>query len=217
MTTSYQLFIFDFDGTLADSFPLFVRSFNAVAEGYGIKPMNPAELDQLRTLGSRQLMQQLHISAWKVPLVAYSVRRLMTRGLQEVCLFEGVSDLLRTAVKAHKQVAIVSSNSEANVRRVLGPELASLISHYQCGTSLFGKARAFRQVIRRAGVSSSEALCIGDEIRDYEAARSEGLAFGGVSWGYTQPDTLRALPNACFFDAVADIAHWLPTPKAAAH
>ncbi|MBO0935863.1 HAD hydrolase-like protein [Fibrella sp. HMF5335] len=207
MTTPYQLLIFDFDGTLADSFPLFVRSFNAVADRYGIKPMNPAELDQLRTLGSRQLMQQLRISAWKVPLVAYSVRRLMTRGLAEVCLFEGVPDLLRRAIKAHKQVAIVSSNSEANVRRVLGPELAALVSQYQCGTALFGKARAFRQVIQRAGVSSSAVLCIGDEVRDYEAARSEGIAFGGVSWGFTQPDTLRALPNAQFFDAMADIGY----------
>ncbi|MBO0930254.1 HAD hydrolase-like protein [Fibrella aquatilis] len=206
MTTPYQLLIFDFDGTLADSFPLFVRSFNAVADRYGIKPMNPAELDQLRSLGSRQLMQQLRISAWKVPLVAYSVRRLMTRGLAEVSLFEGVPDLLRRAIDAHKQVAIVSSNSEANVRQVLGPELAALVSQYQCGTALFGKARAFRQVIRRAGVSSSAVLCIGDEVRDYEAARSEGIAFGGVSWGYTQPDTLRAL-NAHFFDAVTDIGY----------
>lgn len=203
---SYQLLIFDFDGTLADSFPLFVRSFNIVATQYGIEPMNQAELDQLRTLGSRQLMQKLRISTWKVPLVAHSVRRLMTRGISEVQLVDGIPDLLRRAVEAGKQVAIVSSNSETNVRRVLGTELASLIGCYQCGTGIFGKASAFRQVMRRCGANPAEVLCIGDEIRDYEAARSEGLAFGGVSWGYTQPHTLRALPNALFFDTVAELA-----------
>lgn len=36
-------------------------------------------------------------------------------------------------------------------------------------------------------------ICIGDEIRDYEAARRVGLAFGAVSWGFTSPEALQAL------------------------
>lgn len=202
---TYNLYIFDFDGTLADSFPLFVRSFNTAAARYGIKPMTPDELDHLRTLGPRQLMQQLQISARKVPLVAFAVRRLMTRDIEEVQLFEGIPDILRRIIAEGGQIAIVSSNSEVNVRRVLGSELASLVRCYQCGTAIFGKARAFRQVTRQCGVPAPDVLCIGDELRDYEAARSEGLAFGAVSWGYTQSDTLRALPDVYFFDTVADL------------
>ena len=37
-------------------------------------------------------------------------------------------------------LAIVSSNTEANVRHVLGP-CASRFRHYACGASMFGKAK----------------------------------------------------------------------------
>ena len=32
---NYRLVLFDFDGTLADSFPFFVRVFNRLAEKHG--------------------------------------------------------------------------------------------------------------------------------------------------------------------------------------
>jgi len=76
---------------------------------------------------------------------------------------------------------VVSSNSEEVIRRVLGPELAELISLYACGASLFGKARKFKQVTAR-GVSRDKVICIGDETRDIEAARAVGLDCGAVGW-----------------------------------
>ena len=37
------------------------------------------------------------------------------------------------------KLAVVSSNSEANVRRTLGDANAALINYYACGASIFGK------------------------------------------------------------------------------
>ena len=37
----------------------------------------------------------------------------------------------------------------------------------------------------------SELACIGDEIRDADAARAVGVAFIGVAWGYTHPAALQ--------------------------
>jgi phosphoglycolate phosphatase len=36
----YRLAIFDFDGTLADSFPFFVRVINQLAEQHGFKKVD---------------------------------------------------------------------------------------------------------------------------------------------------------------------------------
>ena len=80
--------------------------------------------------------------------------------------------------------AVVSSNSEANVRRILGPECAPLIGCYECGASLFGKAAKFRRVLERTGARQEEAICVGDEARDIEAASEAGLASGAATWGY---------------------------------
>ena len=80
------------------------------------------------------------------------------------------------------------------------------MSHYACSASLFGKRAKIRRVLRQAGVRPGEALYIGDEIRDLDAARASGMAFGAVSWGYALPAALMACGADILFDAVEDIA-----------
>ena len=42
-------------------------------------------------------------------------------------------------------------------------------------------------------------------MRDMDAADAAGIAFGGVAWGYADPDALRARDPHAWFDTVADI------------
>ena len=53
MRTSYKLAIFDFDGTLADTFPWFCSVINDVAVRYRFRQIDPAETDALRGLSAR--------------------------------------------------------------------------------------------------------------------------------------------------------------------
>ena len=108
------------------------------------------------------------------------------RGIGQIRLFPGVGQLLADLAGRGVVLAVVSSNSIDNVRQVLGPENAARIGHYECGASICGKRPKLRAVLRASGVPAVEAIAIGDEIRDLEAARAEGIAFGAVSWGYTE-------------------------------
>jgi phosphoglycolate phosphatase len=45
--------------------------------------------------------------------------------------------------------------------------------------------------MRRAGAQRSETLCVGDEVRDIEAARKAGLPAAAVAWGYATRDMPR--------------------------
>jgi phosphoglycolate phosphatase len=130
----------------------------------------------------------------------------MSRDADQIRLFEGAGDLLRRLQGGGITLAIVSSNSEENVRRILGPENAALISIYACGASIFGKAAKFRRVLRRSQLSRGEILCIGDKTRDIEAAAAQGLASGAVTWGYATADVLRAHGPTLVFDHMDDIA-----------
>ena len=62
-----------------------------------------------------------------------------------------LTDLQRHGIKT----AIVSSDSEASVRQVLGPD-ASLINRFDCGAAMFGKHWKFRRVARKLGAKPSE-------------------------------------------------------------
>ncbi|BAI72184.1 phosphoglycolate phosphatase [Azospirillum sp. B510] len=192
MIGAYRLAIFDFDGTLADSFPWFVGVLNDVADRHGFNRVRAEELELLRGWDARRIIGHLRVPAWKLPFIATHMRRLMARDIDGIRLFDGVPEMLRLVRERGVTVAIVSSNSEANIRRILGPQAAGLVDHYACGASLFGKAGKFRRMLRVSGVPADRAIGIGDELRDIEAARKAGIACAAVAWGYTRGDALAA-------------------------
>lgn len=210
----YKLAIFDFDGTLADSLPWAASVVNEFADQYGFQRIDPNDHEQLRNFEAKQLMQHLGVKMWKVPQMAIHVRRRMSEEIERIPMFPGVGEMLRQLVQAGMILAVVSSNSEANVRRVLGPQNAALIRDFDCGAAVFGKASKLKAVFRRCQVEPNQAILIGDEIRDAVAARKVKMAFGAVSWGYTNPDALRTQQPEEFFTTVEEIAARLAQPAA---
>lgn len=188
----YRLAIFDFDGTLADSFGWFLDNINVAAARYGFQPMDLSRVDDYRGLGSRELIASLGLPLWKLPAVTAAMRRAMTESIESIRPFDGVPEVLAALREREVAIGVVSSNSRANIERVLGTGSAALIDHYGCGASLFGKRPLLRRIARAAGVAHGQVLCIGDELRDAEAAASLGMDFVGVAWGFATPQVLAA-------------------------
>ena len=199
-----SLVILDLDGTLVDSLPWFLRVVNDVARDFSFKPVATEDIARLRHAGTRDILTHLDLPLWKVPRVAAHMRRMKRAHLGELPLFPGVPEMLDTLHARGKQLALVSSDSEANARLQLGAH-ASHFSDFACGASLFGKAAKFRRVVKRAGLEPSQVIAIGDELRDMDAARAAGIAFGGVAWGYADPAALRTRKPQAWFDTIADI------------
>jgi phosphoglycolate phosphatase len=186
----YQLIMFDFDGTLADSLPWFMGAMNRAADRFGFRHIDAAEAELLRTLGPREILAKVGLPFWKVPAVASWMRRQMNEERDQIRLFPGAAALLQGLREAGAQTAILTSNSMDNVRHVLGPATVAHVTFFECGASLLGKSARFARVLRMSGVAPQRALYIGDELRDAEAAASAGIDFRGVAWGYTTPAAL---------------------------
>jgi phosphoglycolate phosphatase len=201
----YKLVIFDLDGTLADSFPWFLRVVNDVAREFDFRQVDAGDVEALRRKGSSEILKFVGVPLWKLPMIATRMRVLKQSHLRDIPLFDGVPAMLKSLKNAGIVLALVSSDSEANARLQLGPDNAALFTHFACGASLFGKAAKFSRVVKQVNVSPRQAIAIGDEARDCEAARTAGIAFGAVTWGYADPDTLRALNPDEIFSTVDDI------------
>jgi phosphoglycolate phosphatase len=145
--TRYRLAIFDFDGTLADSLPWFRASFQGMVERFGLAPVAADELEGLRGLTARQVMARLKVPVWQLPAIVSDMRRRKLAAASGISLFGGVPALLSDLRRLGVETAIVSSDSEASVRQVLG-QTATFISHFDCGAALFGKHHKFRRVAR---------------------------------------------------------------------
>jgi phosphoglycolate phosphatase len=202
---TYRLAMFDFDGTLADSFPFFLSVFNTVADRHAFRRIDVARAGELRHLGVRQMMDHVGLPAWKLPLASKTFMAMMQDSAHEIPLFDGIADALRHLHGRGVQLAVVSSNSEHNVRAVLGPELTALVARFDCGMSVFGKASRIRAVLKACGAAPADALYVGDQATDAEAARKAGVAFGAVHWGYATIDALRAQACATEFVTPADL------------
>jgi phosphoglycolate phosphatase len=202
---SHRLVLFDFDGTLADSQDWFLGIFDQVADRFGYRRLAPGDRERLRGLDTKAILHDLGVPTWKLPSIARHVRALATRDIDQIRLFPGAAEMLAALEAGGVQAAVVSSNDEGNVRRVLGPAAAH-VAHFACGASLFGKASKIRGVLKVVRVDPRSAIFIGDEARDVAAARDAGVDSGLVAWGYADPDFLRSLAPTLFFERMDEIA-----------
>lgn len=197
---AYALAIFDFDGTLADSFPWFCSVLDQTADKFGLKRVKPEDIPGLREQSSHDVLKSLGVPFYKLPAIATFMRGLAVEGIPNIPLFAGAADALAALHTGGVKLALVSSNAEAAVRAVLGPA-AELVDRYACGSALFGKSQKFQAVLEALHMSREQTISIGDEIRDIDAARKTRLTAGSITFGYNSRGALeRAHPDYLFDD-----------------
>ncbi len=210
--TRYRLAIFDFDGTLADSLPWFRASFDDMVARFNLTPVPAEEMELLRGMTAREIMARLNVSMWQLPAIVSDMRKRKLAAASEISLFKDIAEMLSNLQERGIKIAIVSSDSEASVRQVLGPA-TRLITRFDCGAAMFGKHWKFRRVARKLGIEPSEIICIGDEIRDIEAAQAAGMDSGAVAWGYALPAALQAAGATHLFNSIEEMTDRLTAPK----
>jgi phosphoglycolate phosphatase len=202
---AYSLAIFDFDGTLADSFPFFLQAQQRLADKHGFARIQPDEVEALRRRPVSDLIRNSGLPLWKLPRIASDFRTMMRDHAAPVPLFDGVDTMLGALAARGVRLGLVTSNARDNAERILGAENFRRFDDVDCGMSILGKRPRIRAMLRRAGVEPAQAIYIGDQDSDGEAARGEGVAFGAVAWGYAAPDILRAAGATHEFARMDDI------------
>jgi len=210
-STRTEAVVFDFDGTLADSFPWFAAELNAVARDWGFHQIAPQDAARLRHLSADAIFRELCVPRWKLRWIALDLRRRMARDIHRIALFDGIAPLLGQLADSDLRVAIMSSNAIENIRTVLGPSLCAGIEALECGAALNGKQQRLKRLSRRLRLPASTLLYIGDEVRDIEAAHRAGAKAGAVTWGYNCESALCAKAPERLFRQVSEIADQLLT------
>jgi phosphoglycolate phosphatase-like HAD superfamily hydrolase len=181
--------IFDFDGTIGDSFKVAVEIAHTITHRNQL--VMPEEVVRLRKLRMLEVARELKLSKWQWPFLLIRGRRQMTKRLREVQPFPGIADVLRQLQKDGYDLYIMSSNSEQNIQQFLTEHgMATFIRKIYSGVGLLGKARALRKVLKEKSLIAKDVIYIGDESRDIEAAKQVDMPCVAVAWGYNAPELL---------------------------
>src|ERR1700750_3135334 len=79
-----KLVIFDFDGTLADTFELFLRGFDEAADLFQFRRFDRENMNYLRSLDAGGILRHHHVPMWKLPLVMQKLRRIAAQHIETV-------------------------------------------------------------------------------------------------------------------------------------
>jgi len=205
MATYDQLeaIVFDFDGTIADSFEVFLESLTAALGR--TKQLSAHEVTDMRRHSTQEVIRQLGIKKWQLPLILMRGKREITRRMNRVTVFDGMPTVL-AGLSSRYQLYVMSTNSQANIAEFLDrSELSRYITKIYGDIGLLNKAKSLKKLGQQEHLESSQYLYVGDETRDIEAAQKVGIDCIAVGWGYGNPETLRSCNPTLIADKPQDI------------
>ena len=204
-----MLVIFDFDGTLADSWTVAVDALRSAARSFGYPELTSAEVDELRGRPTRDVLASFGVPLWRVPRMAAHVRDRLAGVAGDIELFDGVPEMLAALEGAGVKIGVVSSNAASTVEQVLGPDNLRRLARVECGATLLGKSRRFQRLMREVGADKARTIAVGDESRDLDAAAAVGIVGLGVEWGYARPSLLQSMAPGRTFSTVPALTSYL--------
>ncbi len=182
--------IFDFDGTLADSFD-YVADF--LAHEAGLDELTDEQRHELRGLSITGMVRRLGFRWWDAPRLYFGGQRRMRHAIRHLDAFEGMPQLIRKLHAEGHELFILSTNSMRNIRHFLHvKKIHKNFLEIYCSVGMFGKGPALRQLLRDQNIEAKQAVYVCDEVRDIEAAKAAETRSVAVSWGFASRDDLKA-------------------------
>lgn len=175
--------IFDFDGTIVNNVDMYVTIYNTLAAQRGFGLITAENRENLKNKTAWEIVRELDIPLSAVPLIIRSLRTGFQKHFEEIEVIPGMDSVLETFKKRGHRLAIVSSSNTPATLEFLKTHHLDIFDEVRTDIGVFGKARVFRQLLRLSGTAASEAIVIGDERRDIQAAHHSKLRAVAVTWG----------------------------------
>lgn len=207
-----KLLIFDFDGTIADTFGVGFDILNTLAPEFGFRALKEDEIETARDMRLTQLLKFLGIRATKMHKIARRAAEELSARIRDVQPLPGVIPVLRELHERGFQLGILTSNSPENVGIFLKVHDFHVFDFVRSSSKLMGKAREIKAIRKILRVKRSEILLVGDECRDIEAAHKAGVAIAAIAGGYNSRRALESLKPQFLLDHPEDLLGLLPRP-----
>ena len=207
--------LFDFDGTLADSFAAITASTNHVREAYGLPALSEAEIRQHVGLGLDHLLRALVPNAHEEDAIAryrahhQSVMFALTRPMP------GVARTIPQLARRGLQLGVCSNKRVEFTRQLvetlgLEPYFACVLGPEDVGGQAKPDPAMLLEGIRRLGVSARQSVYVGDMDVDVQTGRAAGIPVWLVPGGAVGLEAARAAGPDRVLAGFAELLDLLP-------
>lgn len=187
-----MLFIFDFDGVLADSSALcldLLRRFQAARSG---PPVPDDFWERLDDISFPAMARSLEVGEEERAGFVERLFAEMAADAYRPALFAGVDGVL-PALARNGPIAILSASPLVVIENALERAgLSGVVQAIRDGSDLIGKAAKLPGLLDQFGVSAGRAVMIGDAVSDIRAGQANGMCTAAVTWGWQSRARLKA-------------------------
>ena len=174
----YDHFIFDFDGTLSDSYPAFVKATRLVADKYGAKITDEEIYYLLKKHSTVYLFEQLGLGEHKDE--AYKEFKALSDELlrTEATVMEGTVELLETIAQNGGKSYVYSHSGDIVMANAKRWEIDKYFTDYMLGDKTYPRKPApdaLLTLLGRHGLDAKTCVMIGDRDIDVLAGKNAGL------------------------------------------
>lgn len=179
-----KVLLFDFDGTIADSFDSFLAIIPRLADKHNFRNPPREELEKLRSEDAKSLIKYLKIPLYKIPFLALDMKRMQHEQIADIEPFTGLPEVLHELTMKGYVLGILTSNGEENVKLFIKKNKIDIFSYIYSDSSIFGKHKVIRKFLKQHKLAKDDVTYIGDEIRDIQACQNVGMKIIAVTWGF---------------------------------
>jgi 2-phosphoglycolate phosphatase len=201
--------IFDMDGTLADTFPLVVASWNEALRAHAGRDFTAEEVIARFGVPDPEMIRgALPQALWDEAIERYHAHYESAHAMAKP--FEGVTELLESLRRAGRPLGLVTGKgrraAEISLRALGWGELFGAIITGEDVKAQKPAPDGLSEAARRLGVQPGECVFVGDSPADIGAGHAAGMTTIAAGWHPVYLDQLRELRPHHWAQRPADVA-----------
>ena len=212
---NYDLFIFDWDGTLANSTGMIAACVQAAAREAGLRELTFTEASYVIGLGLQEAITHLYgndVSAAQRIQMAEGYKRHYYAQDIETPLFEGAFDALQNLEWLGFNLAVATGKGRKGLNTSLQlTGLGQFMTATRCVDECPSKPnpQMIVELLEETNTLASRALMIGDTTFDMEMAKNAGIAGLAVTYGAHSREDLTKFRPLQQFASFNELNTWL--------
>jgi phosphoglycolate phosphatase len=216
MKKQFDLIVWDWDGTIADSTGMITKAVVNAAEQVGLPKLDPKSASNIIGLGLKESIHALFgdIPAEQAQALARQYTANYYAGEQDIPLFDGAKELIIELNRRGYRLAVATGKGRHGLNLALTRSgLASFFHATRTVDECFSKPhpQMLDELMDLLVATPERTVMIGDSSYDLQMAENAGVKSLAVAYGAQPAEKLAGFNPQVIFNQFNELSEWLLT------